>query len=533
MGSYRSPVFGSKCFALIFANSIYACASAFGQAGPPASPPNSLPSRDTHLSRDAIARCDTYAASEFDPRRTSGAVPFEKLDPKLAIPACEEAVKQFPEDARLHFELGRAYQKANNFSDALLHYKKAGEQGLAVAENNLAVMYQNGWGVQQNFGIALTWFRKAADQNLALAEHSLGLMYQNGWGVQQDFGTASTWYRKAADQNLAASQYALGSLNLNGSGVKVDYDAALSWYRKAADQNLAPAQNDLGVMYQNGWGVQQNFGTALVWFRKAADQNFANAEFSLGQMYWNGWGVKKDFATALTWYRKAAVQNFAPAQYMLGEMYDNGWGVAKDPSIAFEWVRKAADQNFPAAQNDLAVMYARGSGVPENLQLAAAYYRKAAKQGVTLARMNLGRLYLSGVREPGDLDIIFGQFKKQIEGVGAQPKVGGKLTIEGRSVEQKVQVAIKIVSAASNAAYLESCGLRLDVERRAVEAVKDCVETDSLNRLITFFRNEKASLKGASGTCTAPETSKVVGELDEEIQTWGRMCRACGIICGR
>src|SRR5229473_4378871 len=98
MAKYRSLVQRSAVLTIIFANSIYVFASAFGQAGPQASPPNSLPSRDAHLSPDAIVKCDAYAASEFDPNRTAGPVPFDKLDPKLAIPACEAAVQQFPED---------------------------------------------------------------------------------------------------------------------------------------------------------------------------------------------------------------------------------------------------------------------------------------------------------------------------------------------------------------------------------------------------------------------------------------------------
>jgi hypothetical protein len=42
--------------------------------------------------------------------------------------------------------------------------------------------------------------RKSADQDLALGQNNLGLMYQEGRGVPQDIGEAAAWFRKAAAQ---------------------------------------------------------------------------------------------------------------------------------------------------------------------------------------------------------------------------------------------------------------------------------------------------------------------------------------------
>jgi hypothetical protein len=40
----------------------------------------------------------------------------------------------------------------------------------------------------------------AADQGMALAQFSLGVMFANGMGTPQDYAQAAMWYRKAADQ---------------------------------------------------------------------------------------------------------------------------------------------------------------------------------------------------------------------------------------------------------------------------------------------------------------------------------------------
>jgi TPR repeat protein len=199
-------------------------------------------------------------------------------------------------------------------------YRKAAAQGNANAQNNLGVMYQNGWGVDKDLVQALDWFRKSAVQGNADAQKNLGVMYQNGWGVDKDYTQAVDWYRKAAAQGDAYGQENLAGMYINGWGVDKDYTQAADWYRKAAAQGNANAQNNLGVMYQNGQGVAQDYSQAVDWYRKAAAQGDAEAQNNLGVMYQNGWGVDKDLAQAKQWYQKAADQGFPPAKNALAKL---------------------------------------------------------------------------------------------------------------------------------------------------------------------------------------------------------------------
>jgi TPR repeat protein len=43
-------------------------------------------------------------------------------------------------------------------------------------------MYEVGDGVPQNYAVAASWFRKAADQGTALAQTRLGVTGEERWG---------------------------------------------------------------------------------------------------------------------------------------------------------------------------------------------------------------------------------------------------------------------------------------------------------------------------------------------------------------
>ena len=72
-------------------------------------------------------------------------------------------------------------------AEAVRWYRLAAEQGEAIAQNNLGLMYSNGWGVPQDYAEAIRWYRLLAEQGKAGAQNNLGVMYDsNGRGVPQD-----------------------------------------------------------------------------------------------------------------------------------------------------------------------------------------------------------------------------------------------------------------------------------------------------------------------------------------------------------
>jgi thioredoxin-like negative regulator of GroEL len=76
-----------------------------------------------------IAICDQAAAPPLDQSRPTGVagVALEKIDPKIAIPACDAAAKAAPNDPRVAFLLGRAYLAAKDYESARAHLKFAAD----------------------------------------------------------------------------------------------------------------------------------------------------------------------------------------------------------------------------------------------------------------------------------------------------------------------------------------------------------------------------------------------------------------------
>ena len=121
-----------------------------------------------------------------------------------------------------------------------------------------------------DYATALREWRPLAEQGNALAQYNLGVLYRKGRGVPQDDVQARQWYEKAAAQGQAKAQYNLGTLYFNGAGVPKDYPQALRWFRLAADQGEALAQTKIAIMYDDGQGVPQDIVQAHKWYNLAA-----------------------------------------------------------------------------------------------------------------------------------------------------------------------------------------------------------------------------------------------------------------------
>jgi len=136
---------------------------------------------------------------------------------------------------------------------------------------------------KQDYVAAMRWYRKAADQGNALAQVAVGNLYGMAQGVAQDYGEALRWYRKAADQGNNEAEDNVGFFYLSGWGVTQDYAEALRWFRKAADHANEVAERNIGMIYLQGLGVAQDRTEAIRWFRKAAAHGDAESKDALKQ----------------------------------------------------------------------------------------------------------------------------------------------------------------------------------------------------------------------------------------------------------
>jgi TPR repeat protein len=323
-------------------------------------------------------------------------------------------------------------------------FRKAADQGWAVAEYRLALCYLNGTGVEKNAEEELKWvqrasqhgnleaktvlgmyclkkpgiedraeavkyFTEAAKAGLPAAQNNLAICLQTGNGTPVDRPEAVKWLQKAAEQGLADAQKNLGYAYAHGQGVAADYKQAVYWYEKAAKQGEARAEFWMGVACLQGSGVEKDVRTAIEWFHKSADKNDLLAYWALGGIYRRGTEVPQDNAEAVKWFRKGAEGGDANCQEQLAECLFNGFGVEKDQNEAVKWVTKAAAVGIPRAELLLGIAYMKGAGSLEKSDSTGIeWVRKAAEQGDGMAQFKLGMAYERG------------------EGVAVSPEDGAK-----------------------------------------------------------------------------------------------------------
>jgi TPR repeat protein len=138
------------------------------------------------------------------------------------------------------YNKGLAAYEAGDFVTALEEWRPLAEQGHAMAQTNLGVMYSNGQGVLQDDAEAVRLFELAAEQGEAMAQYNLGLMYYEGIGVLQDYSETITLYRLAIEQGHSNAQSNLGWMYSNGRGVLQDNVKAHMWYNIGAANGSAP-----------------------------------------------------------------------------------------------------------------------------------------------------------------------------------------------------------------------------------------------------------------------------------------------------
>ena len=129
---------------------------------------------------------------------------------------------------------------------------------------------------KEDYATALREWKPLAEQGYALAQNNLGVMYEKGQGVSQNYKTAVKWYTLAAEQGNPAAQFNLGQNHDKGEGVSQNYKTAVKWYTLAAEQGYALAQFNLGVMYDKGEGVIQDYVRAHMWGNLGASNGNEN-----------------------------------------------------------------------------------------------------------------------------------------------------------------------------------------------------------------------------------------------------------------
>jgi len=148
--------------------------------------------------------------------------------------------------------------------------------GLITSQTNAD--YEDGVNAafKGDFDIAFHEFSVAAEEGLDLAQFNLAILYFTGQGVKQDLEKAFSWTLAAAEQGHMNAQFNLASLYFEGQGVRKNLKTAVEWYKVAGQGGHANAAYALAKMYQKGDTVRRNMVEAHAWATMAVNSDHAD-----------------------------------------------------------------------------------------------------------------------------------------------------------------------------------------------------------------------------------------------------------------
>ena len=127
---------------------------------------------------------------------------------------------------------------------------------------------------------ALELYETLAGQGIAEAQFQLGLMYEQGLGTDVDRHAAQRYYQQAAEQQSPQALDALGTLYLKGEGVIQNFKESLRLFQQAAARGYPQAQHNLGIAYADGKGTFRDPVKAHMWFNLASANGYPQAAAS-------------------------------------------------------------------------------------------------------------------------------------------------------------------------------------------------------------------------------------------------------------
>jgi hypothetical protein len=106
-------------------------------------------------------------------------------------------------DTQAMYEVGRMYERGrgteSDINQALAWYEKAAKNGQnSDASARIGILYLEGQGVPQDYAKAFKHLSEAANAGAPAAQYYLALMYEEGHGLNSNPAAALNWYKKAA-----------------------------------------------------------------------------------------------------------------------------------------------------------------------------------------------------------------------------------------------------------------------------------------------------------------------------------------------
>lgn len=299
-------------------------------------------------------------ATEAEPNDAS----VQTVDTPQESAQKDEAEQSLSRARALHTGIG-----AEKDTDAAIAmYEALAEADVAEAQDNLALFYRFGDGVEKNADLAAYWYLRAQKNGNTDALNALSDLEQTGGlsvtylkmrrAILQDDGLAAyeLWQalsektetekrafyfcKLGAEAGNTQAQAAYADYFEKGLFVEQSEQAQFAWLAKAAQGGDPEARYRYGCYLLR----EKREREAVRLLCAAADGGHLQAQLKMGGCLEYGIGTGRDAAEAARIYRQASAKS-SRACYLLGKLYLTGRLTDAEPRTALTWYRKGYDMD--------------------------------------------------------------------------------------------------------------------------------------------------------------------------------------------
>ena len=369
---------------------------------------------------------------------------------------------------------------------AIEYYRTAVERGSDYARVELAICYEDGFGVEQDDLKAFNLLEEAAANGYTYADVKLGYYYMNGVVGEPDYDKAFTHFERAAEKGHSDGIYNLGRIYKYAIGRPENPELALEYFNKAVEAGDMDAHIELALCYEQGYGgLEQDPDKAIYYMNIAANNEFPYAQYKMGCYHYYGL-LEQDVEKGLEYLHKACENGSPLAALVIGDhhlyarqegidykdafqyykfaeergyvsegiglCYKYGIGTEENEAEAFKSFSIAADRGYSASKYNLGLCYKYGTGTPKSLSEAYIWMMQAAEEENRNAEYEVGLMLLEGCGTPRDAEAGIKWLQKAAENEQdeAQLKLGNCYLVGDGVPEDEVQAMYWFQKAAEN-----------------------------------------------------------------------------------
>ncbi|KAI8139089.1 hypothetical protein BJV82DRAFT_522307 [Fennellomyces sp. T-0311] len=173
---------------------------------------------------------------------------------------CDQSAKKDNIDIDHHVQKGIEYHELGELERATHQFRIVAKEGSPIGMFLYGISLRHGWGCRSNSTLAFQYLQKAAEHavnglqkscekkhevdallasrkgELVIAIYELAVSFQQGWGITRSLETAFYYFKVAAQLGDADAQNEVAHCYYNGFGTKKDLHRAAKYYRMAAAQ---------------------------------------------------------------------------------------------------------------------------------------------------------------------------------------------------------------------------------------------------------------------------------------------------------